>query len=146
MESCERAVVRLAVILMLVAALCTVWEVLARQAPGSPLYLGVLPGPIAHLRATATVLALALLAAAWLMPWAYGSNQPRLMVVLCYLGATLTVGAGFYGALRGMYLVQLIDPRPDATMMFILKYGGQALLGVCLLDMSWRILLRRPPT
>lgn len=139
-----RAVVRLALVLLLLAAASAVWELFARQAPGSVLYIDTLPGPIAHLRVSATTLGVVLLVVVWLLPWAYGPREPRLMLVLCCLGAALTVGTCFYGALRGMYLVQVVDHRLHMNLLFALKYGGQLLLGVCLIDLAWRILFRRP--
>src|ERR1700712_1427192 len=44
--SARWVVLRLGGALLLIAASAGAWEVLASQAPGSPLYLGVLPGPI----------------------------------------------------------------------------------------------------
>jgi hypothetical protein len=140
-----RAVIRLAVVLLLLSAFSAVWELLALQAPGSPFSLRMLPGPVGHLRDFTATLALALLAIAWLIPWAYGNGEPRLMVWLCHAGAILTVGASFYGAIRGMYLVQIVDPRLEANVLLALKCSGGALLLGCLLEVSRRILFRPPP-
>jgi len=142
---CARALVRLAVVLLLCAAAAAVWELFASQAPGSYFYIGALPGPIAALRALSATLALVLLAAAWLLPWAYGKREPRLVLALCYAGAALSVGTSFYGALKNMYLVQLESQFHYLAGLMTLKYGGQALLGICLIDLSWRILWRKPP-
>ncbi len=133
-------------VLLVLAVLFGVWELFARQVPGSIFHVNTLPGPLSSLRNTATTLALVLLAAAWLLPWAYASQEPRLMVVLAYMGAALSLGAGLYGVLNGMYGIQITDPRPDATPLFVLKSAGSALLAACLLDLCWRILSRPPPS
>ena len=62
----------------MIAALASVWELLALQAPGSPLYLGMLPGPVTSLRELATMIGLLLFGAGALMPWAFGGRAAAL--------------------------------------------------------------------
>ena len=140
-----KAVVRLAVVLLVVAAVASVWEVFARQAPGSSFSLGVLPGPIGVLRNTSATLGLIFFAVAWVMPWASRPREPRFMVRLAIVGAVLTVSANFYGALNSMYGIQITGLRPDVTYLFAVKQTGHALLGLCLLDLARRVLLYPPP-
>jgi hypothetical protein len=139
-----RRVVGLGFVLLMFAAAVGVWELLARQAPGSPLFLGDLPGPIASLKSAAAMLGVVLLAVAYWIPSAYPDREPRWMVAVLFAGTALSMGAGLVGALKGMYLVQVIDPRPGATVLVIVKYSGHLLLGLCLVDMARRVLLRRP--
>ena len=139
-----RALVRIALVLLLVGAGAAVWELLARQVPGTPFHLSALPGPIESFRLWVTGLALVLLAAAWLLPWAYGAEAPRALLAACFTGVGLTVGAAFVGALRGMYLVQMFDDSRLAMGLFAVKILGHLLLGACLIDLARRILFRPP--
>ncbi len=140
-----KAAVRLAVILLVVAAFASVWELFARQAPGSRFSLVVLPGPISALRNTSATLGLIFFAVAWVMPWASRPREPRLIVLLAIAGAVLVVCANFYGALNSMYGIQITGLRPDVTYLFAVKHLGHALLGVCLFDLARRILFYPPP-
>jgi hypothetical protein len=139
-----RAIVCLAIVLLLVTALAAIWELFALQAPGSPFSIGMLPGPIASFRNTALTFALALLSVAWLIPWAYQNKEPRLIVALTYIGVIMALGSGFYGALSGMSGVQIIDPRPDAWMVLSVKLVGQLLLVIGLVDFARRMVFRFP--
>jgi hypothetical protein len=139
-----RAIVRLAIVLLVVTALTALWEFFALQAPGSPLSIGMLPGPIGSLRATALTLGLALLSVAYLLPWAYQNKEPCLTLVLVYLGTVMVLGGSFYGAFNGMSGIQIIDPRPDATVVVSVKLGGYLLLAIGLLDVARRVLFRAP--
>jgi hypothetical protein len=139
----ERWVVGLGFVLLLFAAAVGVWELLARQAPGSPLFLGDLPGPIASLKSTAVVLGVVLLAVAAWIPSAYSGGEPRWMVGVLFAGVALSMGAGLVGALEGMYLVQFVNSRSDATVLVAAKCLGHLLLGVCLLDVARRVLFGR---
>jgi hypothetical protein len=140
-----RAIVRLAIALLAVTALATLWELSALQAPGSPLSIGMLPGPIGSFRTTSLTLSLGLLSVAWIFPWAYQNKEPRFVVLLLYVGVLLGLGGSFYGALNGMSGVQIIDPRPDAMAVVSLKLGGLLLLVVGLFDLARRIFFRAPP-
>ena len=139
------SLIRLSIILLAVTALAGLWELLALQVPNSPFGIGMLPGPIGSFRSSALTMALLLLSVAWLIPWAYQGKEPRVIVKLAYLGVIMWLGGSFYGALNGMYGVQIIDPRPDATALFFIKVGGQLLLVICLGDLARRILFRAPP-
>jgi len=145
MGPCAKTTVRVGVILLIIAALASVWELLASQVPDSPFHIGLLPGPVASLRSSATILGLGMLAAAWLMPWASNAQEPRILMGIAFLGALMIISASIYGALHGMYGLQFLDPRPDATLVALVKYFGQLLVGGCLLEFSRRILFRQPP-
>jgi hypothetical protein len=134
-----RSLLRLAVIVLCAAALAGGWEVLASQAPGSPIYIGVLPGPVAMLRETALLLGLLLLASSMLVP---ERALPRALVLALHVSVALTLLAALYGALTGMHGIQLRDLRPDATPLFILKYTGRLGVLVCLLAVARRALQR----
>jgi hypothetical protein len=140
-----RALIRLAMALLLITALAALWELFASQVPNSPFSLGMLPGPIASFRNAAFSFALVLVSVAWLIPWAYQNGEPRLLVALAYLGVLVTLGGSFYGALHGMSGVQIIDPRPDAIALFAVKTSGLLILVVGLLDVARRIFFRSPP-
>lgn len=142
---CARASVRLGVVLLMLAALAGGWQLLAQQAPGSPLYIGTLPGPIGALRELATSVGLLLLAAALLMPWASDQREPWGIVTLLYVGAVLGVGGQLYGAIRGMNGVQFMDLREDARPLFLVKTGGLGLLALGLFEIGRRVLFRPPP-
>jgi len=138
-----RAIVRLAIGLLLASAAAAVWEVLARQSPTSAWHVGLLPGPVAELRDTATTLALASFAAAWLIPWAAPVKEPWIWVGALHFGAILSVVALTYGATTGMYGVQIDDPRPDSEWLFQARaLGGIVLMG-CLLDFARRLFVGR---
>ena len=139
LSASARTMARSAVVLLVMAAAASVWELFARQAPGSTFSLGVLPGPISSLRNTCTTLGVIFFAVAWVMPWVSRPNQPRFTVALSMVGAFVTVGAGFYGALNGMNGVQIINLRSDATLLFVVKHVGHALLGLGLLDLARRM-------
>lgn len=142
---CARAFVRLGVVVLLVAAAAGVWEMLAMQIPSSQYRVGVLPGPIGQLREMAVVIALVLFAGAWLMPWLAADREPWVLCVAVHVGAVVTLGAMAYGATTGMYGVQIYDPRLESQVLFIVRWVGQAVLGLCLLDFARRILFRRAP-
>lgn len=134
-----RAVLRLAVIVLCIAAGAGVWEVLASQAPGSLLSIGMLPGPIELLREAALTLGLLLVAASWL---AREHGVTRRVVVVLHVAVAITLGAAFYGALLGMHGVQARDLRPDATPLFIVKYAGRLGVFGCLLVIARNALAR----
>ena len=138
-----RAVLRLGTGVLVSAALAGVWETLASQAPGSPLYIGMLPGPVALLREAAFDWGVSIVLAGLLL----GTRaQPRKWFIALQAGVLLTLGSALYAAASGMHGVQARDLRPDATWLFAIKYAGRGLLGVCLLDLARRGLAtpRRP--
>jgi hypothetical protein len=142
---CGKATVRLGVASLMIAALVSVWELLALQAPGSPLYIGMLPGPITSLRELSTVIGLVLVAAGLISPWTSGGRGgSRALVAMLFAGTLLALGAQAYGALQGMNGVQLADMRPDALPLFVLKQGGLALLMAALLELGRRVLIEPP--
>jgi hypothetical protein len=134
-----RVLLRLAVFVLCVGAGAGVWEVLASQAPGSPLWIGMLPGPIEMLREAATVVGLLLLAASYLV----GDLQlPRGLLIALHVAVVVTLLAALYGASMGMHGVQAIDLRADAIPLFIAKYAGRLGLAACLLLIVRRVLFR----
>jgi hypothetical protein len=145
LSPCSRATVRLGVVVLMVAAVASAWELLAMQSPGTPFYIGMLPGPIATLRELSMVTGLLLMASGALMPWAYPEHEPRLLVALMHVGSVLALGAQLYAALHGMYGVQASDLRPDALPLFVVKYAGVAALLVAWLELGRRVLMRPAP-
>jgi hypothetical protein len=141
-----RAAIRLAVGLLLVAALAGGWELLARQAPGSALYLGMMPEPIAALRELATTLGLLLFVAGALMRWAFAGPPPRWVALALYGGALLALAAQAYGAARGMYGIQLLDLRADAMPVFAAKHLALLAFGSGYFELARRVLTRPPPS
>jgi hypothetical protein len=124
-----RVVLRLAVIVLLCAAGAGVWEVLASQAPGSPLSIGMLPGPIEMLRNTALILGLLLLGASFCVR---ESGTTRGLLIGLHVAVAVTLLTALYGAAMGMHGVQVRDLRPDATPLFIAKYLGRLGVLACL--------------
>lgn len=140
-----RVVVRAALVLLVAAMLISVWELMASQTPDSPFSISMLPGPIASLRDTTVILALALLSVAWLIPWAYQDREPRKTLAFVFIGIVLIIGGSFYGAATGMPGVQITDPRTDAIFLFWMKHIGWTILGICLFDLARRVTFRTPP-
>lgn len=138
-----RALVRLAAILLVVGALAGVWHVLASQSIYSPWRLGVLPEPVAQLESTAFTFGLIVLGAAWLVPWVAPNDEPTYLVVAMYVGSLLTIAAIFYGATKGMMVLQIDDLRFDAKALFAVRITGEGVLLLCLLDYVRRIFKAR---
>lgn len=134
-----RVTLRLGVAVLLVAVLAGGWELIAMQSPGTPLYIGMLPGPIATLRELALSAALLLCGAAALMASLRLDPEPKLLVVLLHVGCVLALGAQLYAALQGMHGVQLFDLRSDAAPLFAAKYSGISLFVVGYLMLARRL-------
>jgi hypothetical protein len=116
------------------AALAGAWETLASQAPGSPLFIDMLPGPIERLRETAVDFGVLLVLAGLLLrdrslgahaTWALG------------VGTFLALATALYAALTGMLGIQLYDLRADAPWLFAFKFIGRALLCAGLARAAW---------
>jgi hypothetical protein len=130
--------------LLVVGGLAGAWELLARQAPGSALYLGIMPEPVAALRELAITLGLLLVAAGSLAGWAFGRQPPR-WFSLSLLGGSLTaVAAQLYGAVFGMYGVQVQDLRADALPLFLVKHLGLLAFALAFAELARRVLTRPP--
>lgn len=140
-----RAVLRLAFVVFALALVAGIWEVAARQAPGSRLYIAMLPGPIAALRETATVVGLVLLGATWLVPAASRERQPRGLIAGMAVGAAIGLGACAVAAALGMHGVQFGDLRPTALPVVVLKHAGLGLLFACLFELGRRAVFGAPP-
>jgi hypothetical protein len=135
-----RAVLRIGGCVLAAAALAGAWEWLAGQAPGSPLYIGMLPSPIERLRAEAFDFGTVVLIAGLLL----GPRVlPRRVLIWLGLGALLILVSGLYAATTGMPGVQLRDLRPDATWVFAGKALGRGLTVLGLAEIGWRVLGRR---
>jgi hypothetical protein len=132
-----RAVLWLGCSVLLLGALFGAWETLASQAPGSPLYIAMLPGPVELLRETAVTFGLLLVAAGLLL--GDRSLASRWLWAL-YAGTALTLGSSLYAAATGMHGVQASDLRADAIWLFIVKYVGRAVLSACLVAIALRAL------
>ena len=123
-DSDRRLLLRAALWLLGLSALAGAVELLALQAPGSPLYLGVLPGPLGVLRELLLTLGLLLLGGDVLAARAALAAGLARWLVCCAAVAAL---AQAYGAVHGMYGLQVKDLRADALPLFLLKHA--ALLG-----------------
>lgn len=137
---------RAALVQLAVGALAGAFELLALQAPGSALYLGVLPGPVAHLRELSLVLGLLLLGADTL---AARAAAGRLLVRTLTSSAALATLAQAYGATQGMYGLQAQDLRADALPLFLAKYGALLSFVLAFAQLGRRALgpaASRPPT
>ncbi|MET0384451.1 MAG: hypothetical protein ABW321_00760 [Polyangiales bacterium] len=122
------------------AALAGVWEVLASQAPGSPLYIGMLPAPIERLRSDALWFGVLL----WVAGLSAGELTLSRRTRAClWGGSVLVLLGGTYAAATGMTGVQLRDLRPDATWVFIARFGGRLLLSAGLFEIAWRAISAR---
>ena len=138
--------IKVGVLTLGAALLAGVWEVIAMQVPGSPLYIGVLPGPIGALRDLSVSLGLLTLAAGALMPRAYEgapAGRARVASILITAGVALAIIAQTYGAANGMHGAQLSDLRADASAVFVVRHGGLVLFALGWLDLGLRV-LRRP--
>ena len=143
LTAATRSILRLAFAVLVLALAAAVWEVAARQSPGSLLFLGMLPGPIAGLRQLATVTGLALLGIAPLVPAASGAGAPWRVIRIIQTGVVLGFGAAIYAAARGMHGMQLGDPRPDSLPVFLAKHGGLALAFGGLIEVGRRAVFAR---
>lgn len=138
---------QLGVLTLGAALLAGGWELIALQAPGSPLYIGVLPGPIGALRELCVVLGLLTLAAGMLMARAYEPGRERRArgaSAVITLGVALAVLGQTYGAAHGMHGVQMSDLRVDARAVFFVRHGGLALFALGWLEIGLRVLRGRP--
>jgi hypothetical protein len=145
-EATAASLIKLGVLTLAAALITGAWELIALQVPGSPLYIGVLPGPIGALRELCILLGLLALAAGALVPRAYegaSARRARLASILIAGGIALACAAQAYGAAHGMHGVQMSDLRADARAVFFLRHGGLALFALGWIDLGLRI-LRRP--
>ena len=140
--SSARVVLRLAGALLLAAAAAGVWELLASQAPGTPLYLGVLPAPVERLRHDCFDFGVLLAIAGLLL----GEREvSRRVLVFLGTGSVLVLLAGVYAAAMGMPGVQITDLRADAPWLFAAKVLGRGLLIGGLLSIGRSVLVKRAP-
>jgi hypothetical protein len=145
-ETTAASTIKLGVLTLAAALITGAWELIALQVPGSPLYIGVLPGPIGALRELCVVLGLLTLAAGALMPRAYESasaRRARGASILIAVGVALACASQAYGAAHGMHGVQMSDLRADARAVFFLRHGGLLLFALGWIDLGLRV-LRRP--
>lgn len=136
-----RRLVSAGALLLAGAALAAAWELLARQAPGTLLYIGMLPGPIASLRELCFTLGASLIVAGALFtPRADEPAHGARFAILAMAGALSAALAQLYAASQGMNGVQLQDPRSDALPTFVLRHGGTAACVIALCALAWRAL------
>ncbi|HEX2676816.1 MAG TPA: hypothetical protein VHM19_09255 [Polyangiales bacterium] len=126
-----RAVLRLSLCVLAAFALAGAWQVFADQAPGSLLYIGVLPGPVESLRHSAFVLGVLTFLTALLVPRAFPERAPRAWLVVLHASVVFALGAGVYGAATGLHGEQLGDLRPDALPLFLVKHAGFVGFALC---------------
>lgn len=124
LRSDQHSVIRLGLVLLALAALAGLFELFARQAPYTPLALGLLPGPIQQLRDAALVHGLVALLAAVLLPAAWASPAPVRFVRVLAAGHGLLFAALLYAAVTGRMAVQIWDPRPLAVVLTALRIVG----------------------
>lgn len=122
-----------------------VWELLASQAPFTPLHTGTLAAPVSQLRETSFTLSLLLFAAAWLLPFYAPDEEPKVLAALALAGTVVTMVAMIWAASVGMMGLQAFDPRGDARALFYTRATGQGLLLIVGVDFARRLLqgLRR---
>jgi hypothetical protein len=137
---------RLSLAVFAVAACAAVWEVLAEQAPGSALYLGMMPSPIRALRAAAFGLGVSLFLAAQLLPRAFPERTPPGVWFSLLAGALAVVCSALYGAAMGLHGEQLRDLRPDALPLFLIKHAGYLALLVAFARIGLRAVAPSRPT
>lgn len=140
MHQSARSMLRLGCWVFAAALSAGVWETVASQAPGSPLYIGMLPGPIASLRATAFEFGVLLVLAGMLLG---EQDLGRKWFGLLAAGTVLALLAGAYGAARGMHGVQVLDLRADAFWLFLAKLLGRVLAFSALARAAWLALRKR---
>jgi len=124
LRSDQHSVIRLGIVLLGLAALAGLFELFARQAPYTPLELGMLPGPIQQLRDAALVHALVALLAGLSLPAAWPTVAPLRFVRVLVLGHGLLFAALGYAAVTGRMAVQIWDPRPLAVVLTALRIVG----------------------
>jgi hypothetical protein len=129
--------------LLCAGAAAGVWEVLALQSPGTPLYIGMLPGPIGALRGLGLGVGSIVLISTLLLAFA-DRPPPRSVVLLLFVGSLAAVGAQLYGSLHGMPGVQMVDFRPNVRPLFVTKYAGLGLLCAGLLEIGRQLLWGGP--
>jgi hypothetical protein len=133
-------VLRLGTGCLALAGLAGLWQLLANQAPGTPLYIGMLASPIERLVHDALTFGGLL----WLAGLAVGERRLPMRVLLWLgLGAVVLFGSAIYGAAHGMPGVQLQDLRADAIWVFSGKLLGRLLLVLGLGECVWGVIGRR---
>lgn len=145
LRSTAKLLVGLAAGVLLVGLGSGVWELLAAQAPFTPLHTGTLSAPVRQLRQTCFTLSLLYFAAAWLLPLYAPDKEPRVLAAVLVTGTSITLVAMIWAASVGMMGLQAFDPRSDARALFYVRVTGQGLLLVAGLDFARRLLqgLRR---
>ena len=133
-----RILVRVALSLWLLAAMATVWEALALQAPDSPLHFGILAGPIVQLRDQCFAQGAGLFIAALLWPMAHGTKRGLFTLALLLSGALVGTAALIYAASEGILGAQVFDPRQDARRVLYARGIGLSLWLLALLDLFAR--------
>lgn len=125
---------------LVTGVLAGVMELLATQAPYTPLHFGILAAPYGQLRGAAlgsSLLAFAL----GLGRSRLGRREPWVLLALLTTGSLLALGAMAVAAHGGMMAVQVFDPRPGAGALAVTRLVGQALIALAALEAArllWR--------
>ncbi|MDH5492201.1 MAG: hypothetical protein OEY14_09620 [Myxococcales bacterium] len=135
-----RYLVRLGALVLIFAIFVGVWELVAAQAPYTPLDFGLLEAPARQLRQHALAIGLLLLLGAWLLPWVAPEREPKVLLGLITLGTLLSLGAMTWAAAAGMMAIQIFDPRGDARLLAYLRLIGQGILALAALEYLRRLL------
>jgi hypothetical protein len=133
-----RILVRVALWLWLLAALATVWEALALQAPDSPLHFGILAGPIVQLRDHCFAQGAGMFIAALLWPMAHAEKRGLFTLALLLSGVLVGTAALAYAASEGILGAQVFDPRQDARRVLYARGVGLSLWMLALVDLFAR--------
>lgn len=127
----ELRLARLATLGWAVAALGKAWAFVAEQSPSSPLYVGMLPGPIDSLAQTGFWLGTVCWVSVWAVPRLFPDGSPRWWVPSMHVGVfTMLVAAG-YAAARGVHGVQVFDPRVQAQVVVGMRLVGFVCVVAC---------------
>jgi len=139
----SRWFLRLGALTLVAGLVAGVFELMATQAPYTPLHFGVLAAPFAQLRASGLWLSLFAFVAAGLRP-RLGEREPWILFGLYALGTLMSLSAMAWAAAQGMMAIQVFDPRPGAGWIAITRLAGQGLILLAAVDACRRLL--RPAT
>jgi len=119
---------RLGALTLLVGLAAGIFELMATQAPYTPLHFGVLAAPFTQLRSSAFWLSLFACVCAWLRPKLGSEREVWILFGLLSAGSVLSLGAMAWAAGEGMMAIQVFDPRPGARWFALVRLLGQGLV------------------
>jgi len=144
-SSTTRWFLRLGALTLLIGLGAGVFELMATQAPYTPLHFGVLAAPFSQLRGAAFWLGLFAFVCAWLRPRLGSERASWILFGLVSAGSVLSLSAMAWAAAEGMMAIQVFDPRPGAGWLAIVRLLGQGLVLIAALDVARRLLRRGAP-